>query len=312
VTPRVAAACAVLVAGLAGGVDAHATALHFCERRPEVNATDQDRRFRFAARVRQALDDTPGGVALIARSGLDLARFDIRYSHAGIALRADSGAWSVRQLYYACDESRSRLFDEGMAGFLLGMDDPRRGHVTLVHLPEAQAARLRDAALDKPRALAFLHADYSANAYPFSTRYQNCNQWVAELLAAAWAPDATVNTREEAQAWLRSQGYAPTAVALDSRFLLLAGAFVPLLHVRDHPSADVDALRLRISLPAGIERFVHQQVPAATRTELCHDHEKIVVRRGWTPLGEGCEAAPDDEVIPFDGPRSLGGREKGS
>ncbi|ATU68453.1 hypothetical protein CPZ87_07275 [Piscinibacter gummiphilus] len=287
------------MAGLAAGVDAHATALHFCERRPEVNATDQDHRLRFAARVRQALDDTPGGVALIARSGLDLARFDIRYSHAGIALRADGGAWSVRQLYYACDESRSRLFDEGVAGFLLGMDDPRRGHVTVVHLPAPLASRLRDTALDKPRALAFLHADYSANAYPFSTRYQNCNQWVAELLAAAWAPEGSVHTRDEAQAWLRAQGYAPARITLDSRLLLLAGAFVPLLHVRDHPGSDVEALQLQVSLPVAIEAFVHQQAPEAARTELCHDDQKIVVRRGWIPLGDGCEAAPGDEVIPL-------------
>ena len=302
-TPRLAAACAVLLAGLAAGVDARAGALHFCDRRPEVGAPDQDRRLRFAARVRQALDDTPGGVALIARAGLDLSRFGIRYSHAGIALRADGGAWAVRQLYYACDESRSRLFDEGVAGFLMGMEDPQEAHVALVHLPPPQAARLRDAALDKPRALAFLHADYSANAYPFSTRFQNCNQWVAELLAAAWAPDATVRTRDEAQAWLSSQGYAPARITLDSRLLLLAGAFMPLLHVRDHPSAEVEALRIHLSLPSAIEGFVHQQAPGATRTELCHDHEKIVVRRGWTPLGHGCEADPGDEVIPFDGPR---------
>lgn len=293
------AAGAVLLAGCAAAADAHAGALHFCDRRPEVNATDQDRRLRFAARVRQALDDAPGRAALVARTGTDLGRFGIRYSHAGIALKADGGPWSVRQLYYACDESRSRLFDEGLAGFLMGMDDPQQAHVAVVHLPEPRASRLRDAALDKPRALALLNADYSANAYPFSTRYQNCNQWVAELLAAAWAHDGTVHSRAEAQAWLQALDYAPTRVTLASRWLLLAGAFVPLLHVRDHPSRDVEALQFQVSLPDGIERFVHRQVPGATRTELCHDDEKIVVRRGWTPLGDGCEAGPGDEVIPL-------------
>lgn len=297
-TPRIAA---VLLAGCACVADAHAGALHFCDRRPEVSATDQDRRLRFTARVRQALDEAAGGVALISRAGLDLSRFGIRYSHAGIVLKSGDGPWRVRQLYYACDESRSRLFDEGVASFLMGMDDPQQGHVALVHLPEPRASRLRGAAADTPRALAFLHADYSANAYPFSTRYQNCNQWVAELLAAAWAPDSTVRTRGEAQAWLQSQGYEPARVDLDSRLLLLAGAFVPLLHVRDHPGDDVEALRIHLSLPTAIEGFVHRQSPEATRTELCHDHEKIVVRRGWVPLGDGCEAAPGDEVIPLRG-----------
>jgi len=297
VTRRALAAGAVLLAGCAAVAGARAEVAHFCDRRPEVSAADQDLRLRFAARVRQVLDETPDRIALIARAGLDLSRFGIRYSHAGIALKSDDGPWSVRQLYYACEESRSRLFDEGVAGFLMGMDDPRLGHVTVVHLPEPQAARLREAALDKPRALALLQADYSANAYPFSTRYQNCNQWVAELLAAAWAPEGTVNTRDEAQAWLQAQGYAPTRITLDSRLLLLAGAFVPLLHTRDHPSHDVDALQLQLSLPTAIEGFAHRQAPGATRTELCHDGEKIVVRRGWTPLGDGCEAGPGDEVI---------------
>jgi len=303
VTRRALAAGAVLLAGCAAVAEARAEVARFCDQRLEVNATDQDRRLRFAARVRQALDEAPGGVALVARAGLDLGRFDILYSHAGIALKTGGGPWAVRQLYYACEEGRSRLFDEGVAGFLMGMDDPRRGHVTVVHLPEPLASRLREAALDNPRALALLNANYSANAYPFSTRYQNCNQWVAELLAAAWAPDGTVSTRADAQAWLQAQGYAPARVTLASRWLLLAGAFVPLLHVRDHPGSDVEALQFQLSLPDAIEGFVRRQVPEATRIELCHDDEKIVVRHGWMPLGEGCEGHHGDEVIAFSEPR---------
>jgi len=126
-------------------------------------------------------------VALIARSGLDLSRFGVRYSHAGFSLRASENTpWSVRQLYYACDEQKPRIFDQGMSGFLLGTDNPAVGYVSIVFLPTDEAAELEHAALDNRQALRLLSPTYSANAYPFSVRYQNCNQWVMELIASAW------------------------------------------------------------------------------------------------------------------------------
>src|SRR5205814_1311712 len=111
----------------------------------------------------------------------------LRYSHAGVSLKAnDNTPWSVRQLYYACDEQRPRLYDQGLSGFLLGTDDAAVGYVSIVLPGGTQAVALESAALDTARVVRLLAATYSANAYPFSVRYQNCNQWVAELLATAW------------------------------------------------------------------------------------------------------------------------------
>ena len=121
-----------------------------------------------------------------------------------MSLRASSNTpWSVRQLYFACDERRPRLFDQGLAGFVFGTDDPSVGYVSIVWLPRERAAALERAALDNARALRLLAADYSANAYPFSLRYQNCNQWVVELLAPAWGClDDGEALRTRAQGWL--------------------------------------------------------------------------------------------------------------
>ena len=158
----------------------------YCDRPAETHAVQQARFLRVAAVIKQVLDQSGRQAALVSRSGLDLARFGIRYSHAGIALKHNpGGAWAVRQLYYACEESRPRLFDQGMTGFLLGTDDPSSGYVSLLLLPAAEDARLAAAALDRPLALALLADDYSANAYAHATQYQNCNQLVMELLAAA-------------------------------------------------------------------------------------------------------------------------------
>jgi hypothetical protein len=270
----------------------------FCERANEITAADQDRVLRFAGVVKRELEHSGGKVALVSRAGLDLSRFGLLYSHAGIALKDNPGSpWAVRQLYYACDESRPRLFDQGIAGFALGADAPKRGHMSLVFLPDEDGALLERAALDKPLALSLLAGQYSANAYAFGTRYQNCNQWVAELLASAWGRLGTGGARVQAQSWLRAQGYTAGPVKVPSHAMMFAGQFVPLVHVDDHPLEDIYALALQVSVPQSIEAFVQRRLPAARRVEMCHDQERIVVRRGWLPLGPECRPLPGDEVI---------------
>jgi hypothetical protein len=293
------AATLLAAIGLGASAGAWAGIPTFCERGKEVSALEQDRVLRFAGAVKQQLDASGGRVALISRAGLDLSRFGLLYSHAGVALKDDAaGSWAVRQLYYACDESRPRLFDQGVPGFALGADAPGAGHIALVFLDGEDGAQLEQAARDRRLALALLAGRYSANAYAFGTRYQNCNQWVAEMLASAWGHlDSQQAARERAQDWLREQGYTAGPVKVPSRWLMFAGQFVPLLHVDDHPLDDVYALALRVSVPAAIEDFVRQRAPRARRVELCHDTRHIVVHRGWEPLDARCEPRPGDEVI---------------
>jgi hypothetical protein len=291
---------AVALAACAGA--GHAASLRFCDRTSPMTAAQQDRLLRFAAIVKRELDASDADVALVARSGLDLHRFDVRYSHAGVSLRASGNApWSVRQLYYACDEGRPRLYDQGLPGFVFGTDDASLGYVSIVLLPRAPGEAIARAALDAPRALRLLAGRYSANAYPFSLRYQNCNQWVAELLAAAWGalPDGD-DLRERAQRWLAQEGYAPPPVDVGSHLLMLASTFIPWVHLDDHPQEDRFALRLRTSLPAAIEGFVRERVPGVRRIEVCHDERHAVIREGWEPIGEGCRAQAGDRVVALD------------
>ena len=276
----------------------------YCDRAQELTAAEQSRLLRFAGVLREELAGEiagdAGSVALVSRSGLDLSRFGIRYSHAALAWRSDAGVWAARQLYYACDERRPRIFDQGLAGFAMGTDDPKLGYLSIVRLPPEAVLALRPALLDRPRVQHLLAAQYSANAYAFSTRYQNCNQWVAEMLAAGWGdlPDGD-NLREQAQDWLREARYTPAPVAVDSWWLMQAGRFVPLLHLDDHPDHDRTARQLVISLPLSVEQFVRRRFPASERVELCHDGDRIVVRHGWTPIAAGCvpDAGQGDRVI---------------
>ena len=296
---KAAAALALLAA--AGAAHAGGSPALFCDRQDKLSAGAQDRLLRFAAVVRTELARVEGGAALVSRSGLDLSRFAIRYSHAAVALRRPDGAWAARQLYFACDEKRPRIFDQGIAGFAMGTDDPAVGYIAIVSLPAAATAELAQAAGDKQRALHLLAGRYSANAYPWSVRYQNCNQWVIEMLGSAWGRLADgPGLRERAQDWLRSAGYAPQPVAVASPFTMMASYFVPLVHLSDHPATDRAARRLQVSLPSTVEAFVRQRLPAAERVELCHNDREIVVHRGWTRIADGCVAGPGDRVVALD------------
>ena len=288
---RSAAAAALLLAA----ATAQAGALpRGCDPRRDVTAAQQDRLLRFTAVIRQVLAESGSPAALIARSGTDLSRFGLRYSHAAVAL-ADGldMPWAVRQLYYACAEGQPRLFDQGLAGFISGSDDVDIGYVSVLLLPPEAAAPLAAAALDKPVALGLLNARYSANAYPFSTQYQNCNQWVAELLAAA---SAGPRTREDAQAWLRREGYAPVPVQAPG-WLLLAGHAMPWLHFDDQPPEQLRMGAVQTSLPDSLEAFAQRRWPAARRIEFCHGPQGVVQREGGAPLTAGCLPQAGDHVV---------------
>ncbi|RYF78185.1 MAG: DUF2145 domain-containing protein [Comamonadaceae bacterium] len=296
----VGAMAAAQASGLGAKMGFHSGLLTpFCQPSNTQNAQAQDRVLRFAGAVQQVLEASGEEVALISRSGLDLTRFNLRYSHAGVMLKRGSEVpWSVRQLYFDCEEGYPRLFDQGLAGFLMSADSPDRGFISLVFLPREAADLLLRAAQDRQRALRLLAAAYSANAYPFSLRYQNCNQWVAELLATAWGelPDGP-DLRQRAQDWLKTVHYRPTAVQIDSHLTKFAGGWMPFLHLDDHPPEAQFGMTLQVSMPDSLEDFVHARLPQARRVELCHDREKIVQREGWQRLGAGCTPGAGDRMV---------------
>ena len=289
----------VLAAWAIGASSAHASSLNYCDGGTEPNAALQDRLLQVAAIVKTELDQSGQSLALVSRSGLALQRLGQRYSHAGVSLKASPNTpWSVRQLYFACDEKRSRIFDQGMSGFVLGVNDANEGFVSIVLLPTEAAAPLERAALNDHLALQLLSASYSANAYAFSQRYQNCNQWLAEMLASAWGSLVPQdNPRGAAQQWLADHNYQPTVFDVGWQPLMWLAARLRWLHSDDHPTRDLEAAQFRVSMPQSIEAFVHQRHPDATRIEICYTATQAVVHRGWESIGAGCKAASDDTVI---------------
>jgi hypothetical protein len=289
----VAAACWLVLAVRAGSLP------QTCEAAAEPSAERLALALRLAAAVRAELARHEAPVALVARAGLDLRLFGQRYSHAGLSLRVHpDGPWTVRQLYFACDEGRPRIFDQGLAAFLAG-NEMRQGPQLAVVLPgPAASLALARATRDDALALRLLGTSYSANAYAFAARHQNCNQWVAELLAAAWGGvPAQGDARVQAQAWLRARGFEPTVFGLAWPPLRPLAAFVRWVREDDHPEEDLLAWRYRVVMPQSLERFVRQVEPGSTRLEFCLNGSRLVVRQGWEPMPESCTPGPGDRIV---------------
>lgn len=276
----------------------------FCTETVELHPAQQDRLIRVAGIIKAELESSSHQAAIVARSGLALQRLSQRYSHAGVSLRRSPNApWSVRQLYFACDEQRPRIFDQGLSGFVLGVEDADVGFVSVLLLPERPEALLTHTALNDTVALQLLSPRYSANAHAYSTLFQNCNQWLAELLATAWSQQPlaadTLTARAHAQQWLREQGYQATVLDVGWPPLLWLASLSPWLHTRDHPDADLQSGTLRVSMPEGLEQFVRQRYPHTQRWEFCYTAQHMVLRRNGPTLPDHCEAQPDDTVIRF-------------
>jgi len=205
-----------------------------CEQRPPT-ALAVARGMDLAERTAARLTQTGADVVVLARAGQDLSEYGLRYSHLGFAYREGEGGnavWRVVHKLNECGTAHASLYRQGLGEFFL--DDPWQYEAAVVVLSPQTQAHVRALLADNSAVARLDTPAYSVVAYPWSSRYQQSNQWALETLALAEEPQAA--TRERAQAWLRLHGYEPTTLHL-SAFKRL-GARVASANVAfdDHPN----------------------------------------------------------------------------
>ncbi|WP_051278981.1 DUF2145 domain-containing protein [Chitinilyticum aquatile] len=184
----------------------------------------------------QKLDELQPQVALIARVGQDLSDYKLRFSHVGFVWRdpAAGGQWRVMHLLNQCGTTQSDLWREGLGNFF--MDDPF-AYDALIIVPAPAVQQKLQAWLRTPAAMQALRGErYNMVAYPFSTQYQNSNQWVLEGLAAAMSQDLAIKNRAQAQQWLKLMGYQPTELRINTAKRLGGRMFRANIAFDDHPT----------------------------------------------------------------------------
>jgi hypothetical protein len=201
-----------------------------CEaKRPSTSTVE--RGFALAEQTRQSLDASGAKVVVLARAGQDLGKYRLRYSHLGFAVKYADGRWLLIHKLNQCGSAEAHLYRQGLAEFFL--DDLFRLEGAYA-VPRADVQDALHAALTSPRAKALHMPQYSVVAYPWSTRYQQSNQWAIETLALAM--DARVNSREQAQAWLKFQGYTPTTLNIPPLTRLGGRMTAANVAFDDHPN----------------------------------------------------------------------------
>lgn len=221
-----------LLLALLLAVAAGAHAGQRCEATP-MSARAVERSLDLAQRSLQALDASGAQVALIARMGQDLTQYGLRYSHVGLAWRDHpAGRWVVVHLLNDCGTAHSALYNEGLGNFFL--TDLYQYHAQLI-LPAPEMQQRLAQALAARTPMRLHQPRYNMLAYTWSTHYQNSNQWVLEMLAAAGAEAGHVATRAEAQQWLRAAGYQAAPVHVGTATRLGARLFRANVAFDDHP-----------------------------------------------------------------------------
>ncbi|NRF69581.1 DUF2145 domain-containing protein [Aquincola sp. S2] len=241
---------------LAAALIAAATTAHAgrpCEQKP-AEAASVERGMNLAAATAKQLDASGAQVVLLARAGQDLGKYGLRYSHLGFVYREQAGGrpvWRVMHKLNHCGTADAALYRQGLGEFFL--DNPHRYEAAFVVLSAELQAKLLPLLRDNQRAALLNERHYNMVAYPWSTRYQQSNQWALETLAAAAdgardraqvetsvqersGPALLAAERARAQAWLIRQGYQPTPLKLGAFSRLGARATSANIAFDDHPN----------------------------------------------------------------------------
>lgn len=190
-----------------------------------------------ALRTSQALDAehqrSGARVVVLGRAGQDLSKYNLRYSHLGWAYKTDDGAWRVLHKLNQCGTMVGALYKQGLGEFFL--DDLWRMEAVWVVPAKAMQVPLLNWITDPVRSKQLNAREYSMVSYVWGLKYQQSNQWALESFAAAVEP--SVNSRQQAQAWLQFKGYQPTTLRISAMTRLGARAGSANVAFDDHPSS---------------------------------------------------------------------------
>jgi len=182
-----------------------------CAEKP-ATADGSAKSARLSAQVRQLLDGQKHSFALVARAGVDLSEFGLHHSHVGVAWRDHPrGRWYTFHLLNRCGTDQSELIEQSLEDFY---NVELHDYEALIAAPSFPMQIRLQKAFFSPMAQTLHDREYNLIAHPFSTKYQNSNQWVLEVMAFALAPVGYVGSRLSAQDWLKENGYVPSMIPI--------------------------------------------------------------------------------------------------
>ncbi len=252
----------LVTALLLGAAPGDAQAGQPCPEKP-ADKREQARNLELGNKVREKLEASGASLAYVARAGIDLTAYGLVFSHVGVAWRDHpKGRWFTYHLLNTCGTAESMLLDQSLEEFF-NVDLFTRDALVAVPSPEVQVKLLN--VFFSPLAPTLHERAYSMVANPFAVLYQSSNQWVAEVSAAALAPENTVQNRLQAQAWLKASGYVPFKAKVSATVVMASRLFSRHVRFDDH---DDDERRLNLyntSTVDSVVDFVQRLDPGLVR-----------------------------------------------
>lgn len=236
-----------------------------CTEKPQTAETVQ-KAFQLAMKTREALDTSGAQVALVGRVGQDLSKYNLRYSHMAFIWRDHpQGRWLAVHELNQCGTAQSALYNEGLANFFFD-DMFAWDAIIITPSPELQSQIV--AQLRQTQLLNALHEPhYNMVAYPFSTQYQNSNQWVLEVLSNAMSKQALTD-RQSAQNWLKQSAYKPSMLRILALHRLAGRMFQANVAFDDHPMSDRVVGKIEVATVESVTDFIKKIDPKTTTQTL--------------------------------------------
>lgn len=224
---------------------------------------------RLAAQARELLDHEQHAFVFLTRAGVDLSEFGLRHSHVAVAWRDHPrGRWYTFHLLNRCGTGQSELVEQSLEDFY---DVELHAYESLVAAPSFPLQVKLQRAFFSPIARQLHEVEYNMIAHPFSTRYQNSNQWVLEVTAAALAPAGQIHSRASAQEWLAKNGFSPSEIPIGAGRRAGARLFSPHVRFSDHTDDEFKAGRYAVVSADSVVNFLRGQDPAMRETLLRDD-----------------------------------------
>lgn len=241
---------------------ASANAGQSCSEKP-VSPEAVTQALALAQQVQAYLESQQAQTVVLARVGSDISKHGLRYTHAALAYRdLTDGHWIVYHKLDHCGQDEASLFRQGLANFWL--DDPLE-YRALVLIPAPGLQKTLLEAVNQQAGPAVHQKHYSLIAYPYETAQQNSNGWLLEMIAVAQGAQAN---REQAQQWLRSNGYQPSRINIAPHERLGAALFRANVSFLDHPLKDRLRGRYSIVSVESIASYLGQRGDLLAQREL--------------------------------------------
>jgi len=209
--------------------------------------------------LRAELERGDNSLVFVARAGVDLSEFGLHHSHVGVAWRDHpSGRWFTFHLLNRCGTGQSELVEQSLEDFY---NVELYDFEALAAVPSFAAQVKLQRSFFGPLAKRLHEREYNMIAHPFSTMYQNSNQWVLELTAAALAPEGKVLSRSSAQDWLRRSGFAPSHIPIGAGRRAGARLFSPHVRFSDHTDEEWQQARYAVVSVDSVIAYLKGQDP---------------------------------------------------